>query len=67
VDDTLTGVGLVCPYDRKSEVGWRELPVRDSELVGILDRIAAQTAAVKVREAAEVTIIIMFELLLLLL
>ena len=32
IDTTLSGLGIVVPYDKKTEVGWRELSVSDSEL-----------------------------------
>jgi hypothetical protein len=32
VDTTLSGLGIVVPYDKKTEVGWRELSVSDTNL-----------------------------------
>jgi len=37
---TLHGAGLVVPYDKKTEVGYRELPETDASLRRILQRVA---------------------------
>lgn len=39
IDTTLNKLGIAVPYDKKTEVGWRELSVSDAELQAYLEKL----------------------------